>query len=154
MADHDSIRRFIRAAIVVDEARRMDEYWTEVRANTPANYYWPGASRLFASELARLVPREFGTLEEIEAIALELTVGSDGATKLAAIETIAREVIEGRKRPRVERVEPDEEPQEQPPEPPADWMPGEQGGKPIEIKSAAAVPEAVKRAQARRAAGK
>lgn len=153
MADAERMRRFLRAWDIVAEAGRLDEYEAEIRRTQPPHgiYEMTIGQRLNTRDMARRIPEDFGTLEEREAAVAEHWVGSRGLTALAAIETVAREVIEDRQ---AKPTAADEEPQEQPPEPPSDWMPGEQGGRPIEIKSAAAVPDAVRRAQARRAIGK
>jgi hypothetical protein len=63
--DYASIRQFIRAAEVVVAARRLDDFWAEVRAKQPHyGAYWPTpGQRMFASDLAALVPKEFGESE-------------------------------------------------------------------------------------------
>jgi hypothetical protein len=160
MADHERIRRFLRAYEIVADARRLDEYRAEIRRTQPPHgmYELSIGQFLDVREMARRIPEAFGSLEEREAAVIEHWVGSAGRTALAAIETIAREVIGDYNAP---RPEPIEEEQEAPPEPPADWMPSyladaeqQEPAAPIEIKSAAEVPESVKRAQARRAARK
>jgi len=123
-ADHACIRRFLRALDVVIEAGRLDEYHAEVRRTQPECGIYDASigRRLFAADLARIVPREFGSPDEIEAAAMQHMIGSPGRTALAAIERIAEEIADDQRRA---KMQPAEEAEADPPGPPDDWMPSE-----------------------------
>lgn len=152
MADDERIRRFLSAYDIVAQADRLDEYRAEIRRTQPQNaHYDTWGLTLQIDEMARRIPADFGTMDERRAAVVEHYVGSAGKTALKAIETIAAEVIEDRRR---KPAEPEEDPQEEPPEPPADWRSECQGQEPIVIKTAAEAPACVRLAKARKAAGK
>jgi hypothetical protein len=155
--DHASIRQFLRAAEIVVAARRLDDFWAEVRAKRPQHgaYWATTGQRMFASDLSALVPKEFGTPEEISAIALEEVAGSQDRTMLLAMVQIAREIkADEAKEPKAQRA-PLATPEPDPPGPPADWKSShETETAPIKIESAAEVPASVRLARARKAAGK